>query len=195
MGHNDSKITKIEAAERQLKQAIRLFFERVDDISVFTLVGASHGILTDLIKKEGKINLLTETPYIRTERKSDWLKIIKKPINFFKHADKDPEDVIELDEKIIPYYIIDCICMHQELTGRNLYSGVVFFSWFCLRYPELLMKSPWKDRSIEEVKKRLSPLDYEKWRRMLDISELLSNYGPFMPEQWKRDLEKLLILN
>jgi len=36
-------ITKLEAARRHLDQAIRLFFEERDALSIHTLVSAAHG--------------------------------------------------------------------------------------------------------------------------------------------------------
>jgi hypothetical protein len=46
------KITKIEAAKRQLNIAIYLFFSDYDLISTHTLSAAARGILYDLAKKE-----------------------------------------------------------------------------------------------------------------------------------------------
>jgi hypothetical protein len=43
-------ISKVEAADRQLRVAIRLFFERKDLLAVHTLAAAAQGILTDLAR-------------------------------------------------------------------------------------------------------------------------------------------------
>jgi hypothetical protein len=52
------KITKLDAARRQLHTAIRLYFENRDLVSVLTLSRASHDILrTLLISKGGEISL------------------------------------------------------------------------------------------------------------------------------------------
>ena len=44
-------VTKIEAAERQLDTAIKLFFENVDLLSPYTLAVASRELTDDLISK------------------------------------------------------------------------------------------------------------------------------------------------
>jgi len=44
-------VTKIEAAEKQLDTAIKLFFENVDHLSCFTLAAASREITDDLCEK------------------------------------------------------------------------------------------------------------------------------------------------
>ena len=33
---------------------------------------------------------------IKDEYRKQWIKVIKKPMNFFKHADNDPEEALEL---------------------------------------------------------------------------------------------------
>jgi hypothetical protein len=40
------RLTKIEAAEKQLREAIRLFAEGRDPVTVQTVVGAAHQVLT-----------------------------------------------------------------------------------------------------------------------------------------------------
>ena len=47
------KLTKLEVAERQLRVAIRLFFERKDAVAVHTLAAASRDLLNDLAKRKG----------------------------------------------------------------------------------------------------------------------------------------------
>jgi len=185
-------VTKLDAAERQLKTAIYLFFEERDAVSILTLAGAAHRVLTDLFRKNGKKNLLTDNPYIRQERQKEWIGIIRKPINFLKHAERDPDEVTELNEEIIPFHILDCICMLEILKGQKLYAGVVFFAWFALKFPHLLFTSPWKNKSIDEVSRCISPLEYEKWRGMLDITDLYKKFGPIIPERLREELEHLL---
>ena len=171
------QVSKIEAAERQLKTAIRLFFEQDDAVSILTLAGAAHRVLTDLFRENGKINLLTDNLYIKPERRKDWINILRKPINFLKHAERDHDETTEIYEDIVTFHILDCVCMHEILKGQKLYEGVVFFVWFALTYPDKLFTSPWKDKSIDEVRRMLSPLDFPKFRKMLDYSEILKQIG------------------
>ena len=45
------EITTLEAAKRQLRTAVELYFADDDPVSIHTLVGASYQILQDLNKK------------------------------------------------------------------------------------------------------------------------------------------------
>src|SRR5579872_5153508 len=47
------RVTKLEAAKRQLTAAIRLFFDGGDEIAVHTLAVASYDILHTLSKRKG----------------------------------------------------------------------------------------------------------------------------------------------
>lgn len=77
-------ISKVDAADRQLRVAIRLFFERKDLLAVHTLAAAAQGILTDLTRpKDIKIIFDRLDPDLR--------RAFRAAQNFLKHADKDPE--------------------------------------------------------------------------------------------------------
>jgi hypothetical protein len=82
--------------------------------------------------------------------------------------------------------------MLEILKGQKLYAGVVFFAWFALKFPHHLLTSPWKNKSIDEVSRCISPLEYDKWRRMLDINDLYKKFGPIIPEKLREELEYLL---
>ena len=47
-------ITKLAAAERQVKAAIRMFFAREDSLAVHTVAAAGYQLLADLKAKRGK---------------------------------------------------------------------------------------------------------------------------------------------
>ena len=87
-------VTKISAARSQLIQAIRLFFEEGDPVSIHTLAGASLEILNDHFTDQVNVadNLFIfhkYAPFIKEERRQEIRKIERSAQNFFKHADKD----------------------------------------------------------------------------------------------------------
>lgn len=54
MGPSDFVVvSKLEAAERQLDAAIRLFFAREDAVSVHTLAAAAYQVIIDICKQRG----------------------------------------------------------------------------------------------------------------------------------------------
>ncbi|MCI0917470.1 hypothetical protein JNA64_09870 [Pseudomonas stutzeri] len=58
-------LTKFDAAERQLLQAIRLFFREEDAISIHTLPEAASQILYDIGKETGIKSMFRDSDRIR----------------------------------------------------------------------------------------------------------------------------------
>jgi hypothetical protein len=89
-------ITKLEAAERQLDCAIELWFRDADQVSIHTLARAAYDIIHDINEHRGMPrDLLYNSDLVKDEYQSQWRASIRKVGNFAKHADKDPEDVME----------------------------------------------------------------------------------------------------
>ncbi len=93
-------LSKIDAARRQLKVAIRLLFDDEDPVAVHTLVGAASVIISNLVKRHHpdtswdkyaqEANKITEGEYFR---------VMRKPQNFLKHAKEDHAATFDFDPK------------------------------------------------------------------------------------------------
>jgi hypothetical protein len=94
---DDTKITvtKLDATRRQLKAAIRLWFEDGDPVVIHTLIAAAYEILDTLAQRQGVADLLFAPDIVKDEYRTQWVRSVKSPANFFKHADRDPEGVLE----------------------------------------------------------------------------------------------------
>jgi hypothetical protein len=77
------RVNKLDVAERQLCEAIRLFFERRDPVSVHTLVAASHELLHSLGKKRGELSIVKDQLPIDPEKRQEWHRTIRRAQNFF----------------------------------------------------------------------------------------------------------------
>jgi hypothetical protein len=91
-----SGITKLEAAEREIVTAIQLFFEGGDQIAVHVLAAAARTITSILCEKRGIKSFLDDVKDQFPEQpKRDLYRMMTRHANFFKHADDDPDDVLE----------------------------------------------------------------------------------------------------
>jgi hypothetical protein len=59
------RIAKLDAAERQLTAAIRLFFQEGDSLAVHTLACAAHDVLQSLMRHRG-LGKHDQEPQIRS---------------------------------------------------------------------------------------------------------------------------------
>lgn len=152
-------LTKIEAAEKQLDTAIKLFFKNIDTLAPYTLAVASQEITDDLCEhREDELyrselerigdaqNVRLSFRYemaihIKTEHLKQAMCLIRKPQNFLKHADRDPEQEIEkITLERLAFVILWAIKNFVLLEKRWSPAMSLFFCWFAAQNPQLLKK-------------------------------------------------------
>jgi hypothetical protein len=89
------RLTKIEVARRQFHAAIEMWFADGDPVAIHTLTSAAHEIVAALCRKKGIPDHLFDSDLVRPELRGKWNAAMRAPQNFFKHADKDPNDEID----------------------------------------------------------------------------------------------------
>src|SRR5277367_6470637 len=127
MGTEIERVTKLEAAKRQLNVAIRLFFAREDSLAIHTLAAAAHGILLAIARKhnpEKAINsiLNPENPRIVPEKRQEYADIVRAAQNFLKHGSRDPEQTFEFKHEPTAYHILDALMLLEAIEGVNARS-------------------------------------------------------------------------
>ena len=92
------QLSKLDAARRQLRVAIRLLFDGVDPVAVHTLVGAASIIISDLTDQhhpeKSWDKFAQETNNISA---SEYFQVLRKPQNYLKHARSDASETFEFD--------------------------------------------------------------------------------------------------
>jgi hypothetical protein len=132
-------VTKIEAAERQLRVAIRLFFERKDMIAVHTLATAAQQIFVDLGKPLG-INSIFDNEKLKQMRG-----IFRASQNFLKHADSDPEAKLPFFPDATKFHLFDAAVLNCRLTKQMLAEVTGFLGWFMNQHPHLFDTTDFPD--------------------------------------------------
>jgi hypothetical protein len=132
-------VQKLEAAERQAAQGIRLFFERGDEIAIHTLAAAAYQILADLCGHKGIKRELEDSAILEEiGAKKDVLAALRQPQNFFKHADKDPNGTVRFSPMLSVGLLVYCATYYRLLTQRTFLEGNVLLMWFYLKHPDRL---------------------------------------------------------
>ena len=134
-------LTKFEVAERQLNQAIRLFFEEGDSVSIHTLAEAASQILYDLRSKTGATSFLRDSDWIREDHKKEWLAILSKSRNFFKHADRDADQTHEFNEAFNHFSLIDAVSMYMHSKHAWTPETALFMGWLSVVHPNLVKEN------------------------------------------------------
>lgn len=117
-------ITKLEAAERQLRVAIRLFFERRDPIAIHTLATAAQEILRALAQPRGIKGIYEHADaLIRPDKKKELIDHLRKAQNFFTHAAKDPGEKLDFFYEATQFYLFDDVLLWTPANGGNNHVG------------------------------------------------------------------------
>lgn len=139
------RVSKIEAARHQLDTAIWLWFLDQDEISIHTLAAASHQVIHDLCKAKGLGELLYDSTTIFPNKREFWLKRLRRPQNFFKHADPkydpantDPNHSIEFSAADARVFFIFSHVGLERLGYPPSTALRVLASWLAFHEPEVM---------------------------------------------------------
>jgi hypothetical protein len=124
------RLTKLEAARRQLESAIWLWFVDDDHVSVHALTAAAHRLLLELAALRKKAawpysGAYLPTPSVKVRRRDS-----DDAVTFFKYAKKD--ETYELSEQWTELYLFDAVMAYSSLAEDRGASALM--STFVLRF-------------------------------------------------------------
>ena len=132
-------VTKLDAARRQLRTAIRLWFNDGDPVAIHTLAYAAYEIIHVVSKKRNRTRLLVfDSPMIKNEYRSAWNKKIKEHANFFKHANIDPDGSIAFVPALSILFLTAATAGIRLLSERPSIEEFAFVTWFFYHRPDWL---------------------------------------------------------
>jgi hypothetical protein len=137
------RISKLDAAKRQLRTAITMWFTGGDPVSTHTLAFAAHEIIHAVSKARdpSRPDLLFDSAYVREDKRKEFNDIFRESGNFFKHGDRDPHAVVKFAPgmtEIFFYYS----GYGLELCGESpLDEFTVFLLWMQIHNPKLMTET------------------------------------------------------
>jgi len=161
------QIKKLEAAERQLKEAITLFFEERDPVAIHTLAHAAHEILYQVGKNTRRaIPIFYKPSWLSEEARSKWAEYFKTHYNFFKHAGRREEETIIFNLDLNELVLFDCVSVCSQLGCAACPEMGTFAQWIFTKHPDWIKDDEDRERFIEELStlqessKLKNPSDY-----------------------------------
>lgn len=120
-------ITKVEAACRQLDTAIDLYFHNADSLSVYTLAFASLKVLMNLYPHRIDDGFAAQLDKIIG--REGW-SVMSGVGNFLKHADRDPNDVLENFHPEMGFAVIGlATLLYRRIAGNFSIKMEAFDCW------------------------------------------------------------------
>src|SRR5712691_8491393 len=105
------RLTKLDAARRQIESAIWLWFVGDDHVSVYALTAAAHRLLVEL----AALRKTTAWPYSAAYLPTSPVKVRRAnsddAVMFFKYAKKD--ETYELSEQWTELYLFDAVMAYS----------------------------------------------------------------------------------
>jgi hypothetical protein len=134
------KVSKLDAAKRQLETVIRMYFCEGDPVSIHTLTAAAYNVLRALNNKAGggpmlikdRVVMISPPNYTKEVRC-----LINQAENFFKHADKDHDSVLDFNPQLTEYLLIDACDKYHELAGEYPALMAIYRCWMMVTNQEL----------------------------------------------------------
>lgn len=135
------KLTKQQVAERQLMTAIRIWSEAGDAVSIHTLAAASLEILDEIATANAAGGSILRNPagLIIDSKIREYHSLIRKPQNFFKHANEDLHEVIEFNETIPEMFLLDALGVYGRLKGEGMALECKMAFWYLVLKNEAIV--------------------------------------------------------
>lgn len=134
------KVTKIEAAQRQIDAAIRMLFRNEDPVPIHTLVMAGFRILRDLASKSSESHMeASVAAIIKPGMESKLWGQFHSFSNFLKHADKDPNKIFDdVQEEVNDIALLLASFYYQDLGQEFTPEMLALVAWYTAIRPKLL---------------------------------------------------------
>ncbi|MEZ4397209.1 MAG: hypothetical protein R3C71_09885 [Candidatus Krumholzibacteriia bacterium] len=138
-------VSQLEAAVRQYREGILLYFEERDIFASYTLVCAAEQVFRDLAKRAGKDAPLAHVlRRVKREYRAEMHDAMALVKNWLKHADKDKWEGLRQNaanwEGLVQHgflgYALHAYLTHALLTEKRLVAGSVFWTWALIEWPE-----------------------------------------------------------
>jgi hypothetical protein len=169
MGMAKRKITRLDAVRDQLHSAIRAYFLWDDLVSALTLAGAAERVLSDKQSADGLFGMdafsirSMVNLYIKDEYQPEAAKLFRADYDFFRHADRKPQNDYELSEEWVDFLLLISIGSFEFLCEQRTEIMTTFVWWFSMKYPHWLKKNePFADQILrmKEITKYVSKKEY-----------------------------------
>ncbi|KQR77548.1 hypothetical protein [Rhizobium sp. Leaf341] len=130
-------ISKLDAARRQLLAAIHIQWFLNEPLAAYQLASNASEICDQLLKRTGKIRMRKKFVEVHGSTEKQINDTSNRPRNFAKHANSDPDalldDITDLDAETI--ILVACLD-YSVLAGKSPIPVGLFITWFAAVYPE-----------------------------------------------------------
>lgn len=172
---SELKLSKLDVAKRQLETVCRLYFWHGDPVSIHTLTSAAYNVVRDLNSHRGGEEMFAKDGFLKRIKRGHEKEVralINAAENFFKHADRDHEEIIDFKPALSEFMILEACSVYSRLSGEWPPLFRLYQLWFIANHPDLF-NFPEKESNILNLdgKKVVALGRQEFFRQSLTILE------------------------
>lgn len=184
---------KLSVLRDQIDNAVILVSLENSFVSAHTIIMAAEELLRTWYVEKNTYVDFDYRFYIKDEHQRDYLRIMREKYNFFKHADRDIDAVLEIDReqlhKLNEMLLGILIYGYRKLISTVTTAMDIYASWYAIAYPDYIK---WDEvAGGREIKAKIAKLDDDKSVRRQILRVMLYN-ADVLP---KEDFEFLKIWN
>jgi len=157
-------ISKEEAARRQIDRAVQMYFDDDDPICTHVVASAGWAIVRELCRKLEKLDALREMQQIiRQEKRKEVQDLISHPYNFFKHGDRDEDQLEHFDESQTEWILFMAVQDYRRAFTQSTPTMLVFSLWMISRHPDAMsIKGGQAEQLLQKLFPNLQRLEIEE---------------------------------
>lgn len=129
-------ITKLDAARRELRTAIELWFNDGDPVAIHVLAFSAYEIIHALCRRKGITNLIYNSDMIKKSKRQEASQLLKKAASFFKHAEHDPNTTMVFSPTLSEGFMTFAIIGLQKHGEKLDDDSIAFMKWQLLHNPK-----------------------------------------------------------
>ena len=134
------RVTKIQAAQRQIDAGIRMLFRNEDPVAIHTVAMAGFRILRDLVKKRDLAHPIDSM--IKPGKEKEFWGALNNFSNFCKHADRDPADISRnFQEEANDTLLLVATTYYERLGFQRTKEMWVLWAWYVSIHPDVLSEN------------------------------------------------------
>ena len=161
------RLSKLDAARRQLHVAIRMYFNEGDVVAMHTLTAAAFALVQNMLDAKGSKESPTQwiNAAIRPEYRKRCWKALHQTANFLKHADKDSEKFHEFAPEETENLLFMAAYHYRLLTMDDTPETRLMVNWYFMKYPDIV-DSAHASRLIQ-IKKLIGDDRHLYWKQAM----------------------------
>lgn len=154
------RLNKIDAGRRLLDAAIRMTFAEEDPAAIHVLAASANRIIRDICERRGDIDSYARlTDWIVPGHESEFWNHWNASANFLKHADRDAQDIHEMDDSVSDFLILLTAKWYRDLGNSPSTEMQIFYAWWLLLHPTAVNRDAFPSKEWEvQFPKRVSAM-------------------------------------